>query len=207
MLRSRGQSERGLRRVAAGRGSGAGLHRGAPRGKNAGPDTMEQGGNAMKDLREHPPPELRGRRALGGGVRALGAGEQGARHGELPPWRESVQHWELDASLLATAATKTSHGREGARRVELLGDGNGCAGDGRCPWEGAASLEECSSTMGDDELTARAGEMAEEGRSACLPEEEEEGRGKDAMEGSSAAMELLPLRMYRKQREGAAGGG
>jgi hypothetical protein len=135
---------RGLRRAAAGWGSGAGLHRGAPRGKNVGPNTMEQGGNAMEDLREHPPPELRGRRALGGGVRAPGAGEQGARHGELPPWRESVQHRELDASLLATAATKTSHGREGARRVELLGDGNGCAGEGRCPWEGAASLEECS---------------------------------------------------------------
>jgi hypothetical protein len=85
---------------------------------------------------------------------------------------------------------------------------NGCAGEGHPPWEGAASLEEWSSAMGDGELTARAGEMAEEGRSACLlEEEEEEGGGRGAMEGSSAAMELLPLRTYRKQREGAAGGG
>jgi hypothetical protein len=36
---------------------------------------MEQGGNAMEDLHEHPPPELRGRRAQGGGVCALGAGK------------------------------------------------------------------------------------------------------------------------------------
>jgi hypothetical protein len=84
---------------------------------------------------------------------------------------------------------------------------NCCAGKGRCPWEGAASLEEWSSAMGDGELTARAREMAEVGRSACLLEEEEEGGVMGAMEGSSTAMELLPLRTYRKQREGAAGGG
>ena len=46
-----------------------------------------------------------------------------------------------------------------------------------------------------------------DGGLACLLEEEEEGGGKGAMEGSSAAMELLPLRTYRKQREVASGGG
>ena len=35
----------------------------------------QRGGVAMGDLREHPPPELRGRRALGGGVHALRAEE------------------------------------------------------------------------------------------------------------------------------------
>jgi hypothetical protein len=36
----------------------------------------QRGGVAMGGLHEHPPPELRGRRALGGGVHALGAGNR-----------------------------------------------------------------------------------------------------------------------------------
>ena len=49
-------------------------------------------------------------------------------------------------------------------KKKAQGAWNGCAGEGSCPWEGAASMEEWS----------------------------------------SAAMEFLPLRTYRKQGEGAA---
>jgi hypothetical protein len=65
---------------------------------------MEQGGNAIEDLREHPPPELRGRRALGGGVRALGVGEQGAR-----PW--------ATVGSPARARGRAGQGRAGAREA------------------------------------------------------------------------------------------
>jgi hypothetical protein len=61
--RWRGAGVEALRRAAACWSSDVGLHRGAPRGKSAGAGAMEQGDNAMEDLREHPPLELRGRRA------------------------------------------------------------------------------------------------------------------------------------------------
>jgi hypothetical protein len=72
---------------------------------------------------------------------------------------------------------------EGVGSLELLRDGNGCVGEGRCPWEGATSLEEWSSTA--------MGVVGEQGRRA--------------MEGSSVAMELLHQRTSRKQREGLRG--
>jgi hypothetical protein len=63
--------------------------------------------------------------------------------------------------------SSSAKGKKGCPRPwkkKAPGAWKGCAGEGRCPWEGAASLEEWS----------------------------------------SAAMEFLPLRTYKKQREGAA---
>jgi hypothetical protein len=112
--RWRGAGAEALCRATAGRSSDAGLHRGAPRGKSAGPDAMEQGGNAMEDLCEHPPPELKGRRVQGGGVCALGAGKQGAR-----PWHSLQQR-------LPWPAIRNGGG-------ERLGQGAGQ------PWKGGSS--------------------------------------------------------------------
>jgi hypothetical protein len=58
----------------------------------------------MEYLREQPPPELRGRRALGGGVCALGVGEQGAR-----PW--------VTVGSPARARGQSDQGRAGAREA------------------------------------------------------------------------------------------